>query len=148
MPFLFRLSPLLMLALFSSLGCGGAPADVGAVTGLVTLDNAPLASALVEFHSLDRADVGIARTGDDGRFTMMYVRDVQGAKVGKYRVRITTYVPGNNEVDPPLPPKPERLPSKYTGQDSELEAEVKPGENDFTFPLDSNGEVVQPVEET
>ena len=128
---------LLGLLLLQS-GCSGRPADVADVEGVVRLDQQPLPNAMVQMTLTDNSETTyVARTGDDGRFRVMYGREMNGAKVGKYKVRISTHVPGNPEADPPLAEVPESLPPIYSGPDSTLEADVIAGENELTFDLQS-----------
>lgn len=125
-------------------GCGPAPR--GEVTGIVTLDDAPLPDALVSFVPQDEKLAGFASavTDAEGRYSLM-TDDDSGALLGKYTVRIATGSDGNSDTDPPIPSIPERVPVEYNVQ-STLVVEVEPGSNVFDFPLVSGGEIVQPDE--
>ena len=107
------------------------------VTGKVTLDGSPLPDAIVSF--MPESEEGIpcfGTTDDEGKYAMQESRDANGAPVGQYVVRITTYREGKPEADPPIPRVREKVPAKYN-RDTELAAEVKPGENVFDFELES-----------
>ena len=65
-------------------------------------------------------------TDEQGQYKLIYLRDIEGALVGKHRVRI-----GSDERS--APPK-QRLPSRYNHQTT-LEAEVTGGQNEFNFTL-------------
>ena len=128
-------------------GCGGKPADVAEVSGVVTFDQKPLANATVQLQSESDPDiVFIARTDEAGQFKLMYGRGITGAKIGKYKVRVSTFIPANPDADPPIPPTPERIPVRYNGDNTELSAEVTAGENNLKFELSPEGEIVQPTE--
>ena len=117
------------------------------VSGTVTLDGQPLANATMSFlPDDDQLEPSFARTDQKGNYALQQTEAVAGAMPGRYTVRITTYEPAVTESDPPEAGIPERVPTKYNIQ-TELAAEVKPVENNvIDFPLDSNGQIVQPLE--
>lgn len=124
-------------------GCGS---EYATVTGRITLDGEPLPNATVSFMPEDEGGrPSFGRTGTDGRYSLQETHRVSGALPGEYTVRITTYVEGNPEEIPPIPTVPERVPTKYNTETGLIE-EVKPGENVLDFPLDSQGEIVQPTD--
>lgn len=126
--------PALALLLAVS-GCGGDPYGLSQVTGVVTMDGAPLPSAAVSFRPASgRPAQGI--TDQDGRYELIYIRDIRGAEQGAYTVSITTY----REASPdPVAgkPKPETIPARYNKQ-STLTAEVESGANEINFDLTSS----------
>jgi len=123
-------------------GCGSQYATV---TGRVTLDGRPLPNATISFIPEDEGGhPSFGRTGTDGTYTLQETHRLNGALPGKYTVRITTYVEGNPDVDPPIPTVPERVPPRYNIE-TELAEEVKLEENVLDFPLDSKGTFVQPT---
>lgn len=130
---LLRAWPALALVCLIS-GCGSDPYGVSQVTGLVTMDGAPLPSATVSFHPVSgRPAKGV--TDQDGRYELIYIRDVRGAEPGSYTVRITTF----REVAPdPVPGRvpPEPIPVRYNRR-SMLTAEVEAGDNEINFDLTS-----------
>ena len=72
-------------------------------------------------------------TDADGNYTLNYIRDVQGAAVGRHSVRIT--------AGDPVTGKPEPVPARYNVK-TELRKEVKAGENEINFDLPSNERIV------
>jgi hypothetical protein len=126
-------------------GCGGGPEGpaTAEVTGLVTLDGAPLANADVFFHPVDSegpAQASQAVTGDDGRFTVQtHVAAGQykpGMIPGEYRVSVSKLDTSN--VTSTLTPPKNVLPEKYASpQTSGFTVSVSADqENDFRFPLE------------
>jgi hypothetical protein len=84
--------------LLLGLGCGKVPPAITEVEGVVTLDGAPLPSALVQFMpELDQFGAEMNSTGitdEKGRFKLTCAFKQQpGAAVGKHRVLITNAPP-------------------------------------------------------
>lgn len=121
------------LVLVGLIGCSKPDhPEVGRVSGVVTLDGQPLEGATVMFQPLEgRASLGT--TDRAGKYTLIYLDGVPGARVGLHKVIIRTEVPGE-DGQPPL--VREKLPRRYHDQ-TELTAEVKPGSNTFDFALTS-----------
>ena len=116
-------------ALFIS-GCGGGGADLGDVSGKVTLDGQPLAGALVEFQPAEgRGSIGV--TDAQGSYRLSHTEDLQGAVLGTHTVRITL---ADDDEDPQ--PGGGRIPARYNSL-SELTAEVKSGSNELNYDLQS-----------
>jgi hypothetical protein len=114
-------------------GCGGPQhPDVGRVSGLVTLDGKPLPDATIMFQPTE-GRASIATTDSAGKYSLLYLDGVPGAKLGAHKVIIRTEIPGE-DGQPPI--AKEKLPKKYHEQ-TELTAEVKRGSNTFDFPLTS-----------
>lgn len=137
-------APILALTLGSCLaaGCTNGP-QYGQVQGVVTLDNQPLEGANVTFTpDFPEGNPSFGKTNAAGRFTLGESADVSGAVVGPYTVRISTFDAGKPDAEPPLPFVQERVPSKYNIK-STLTCDVKPGENEIDFDLDSDGEIIQ-----
>jgi hypothetical protein len=134
---------LLLLGAVAMPGCGGV--KYYSVTGKVTLDGEPLAEATIAFVPVS-AEGGIrtmAFTDEQGYYSLYQTFKQSGAPAAKYRVAISTFFDGTPEAEPPIPPRPERVPMKYN-RETELIREVKPGENVIDFELDSDGEIFQP----
>lgn len=110
-------------------GCGGDDTPpLGEVTGKVTLDGAPLDGVIVVF----KPEVGRVATGTtnaDGTYELEYAYQVPGCKVGPCKV---------NMEWPLGTTKAKALDAKYTSA-SELNADVKEGDNTFNFDLKSPG---------
>ena len=136
------------MLLLSSSGCGG-PSDqpeLGQVTGTITLDGKPLSGVAVVFQP-DNGRPATGVTDKEGKYELRYIRDTMGTKIGHNRVEIA---PQEGEEDDPVEasadevnssPQPNRsgrsrIPARYNIR-SELEADVKPGENTFDFDLKS-----------
>lgn len=136
----FRYSPsiviLLAMATFVLCGCGGTgdQPELGKVSGVITLDGAPLADANVEFRP-ERGRPSSAITTSDGNYVLLYTKDTQGALIGIHSVLISTqgYAP---QPDGSTIPVPEKIPAKYH-QETTLTREVKAGTNQFDFDLTS-----------
>lgn len=113
-------------AIVASAGCGrGDRPDLGRVHGVVTLDGQPLAEAYVQFDpGAVRGSTGV--TDADGRYELVYIRDIKGAAVGEHTVRITT----GTETDPEI------LPPRYHAQTT-LRETVTSGRNEIDFALTS-----------
>ena len=114
-------------------GCGSGE-GLGYVSGVVKLDDKPLAEASVEFTPVEgKGMTTYGRTDKDGSYYMMATRTEKGAAVGRNRVKISTYEVIDNSHS-----VPERVPTKYNSS-TELEADVKSGSNTFDFDLKSSG---------
>lgn len=110
-------------------GCGGSGdrPELIPVEGLVTLDEQPLAGATVVFRpESGKASRGV--TDAEGRYELIYLRDIKGAKPGKHAVRITTA----SEESPD-----ERLPERYNRK-TELTAQVDADTGSVDFALKSD----------
>jgi hypothetical protein len=123
----------LVIGAFLVAGCGGPEhPKVGRVSGVVTLDGQPLAEATVMFQPTE-GRASIATTDSSGKYSLIYLDGVPGAKLGAHQVIIRTEIPGE-DGQPPI--AKEKLPKKYH-ENTELTAEVKPGANTFDFDLKS-----------
>lgn len=122
-------------------GCGGGAddmPDVGHVTGVVTLDGAPLANAKVFFSPTESGRTSEAVTDAEGKYELRYIRDIMGAKVGEHSVRVTTGAPAiiGDDGKVETPAVPEKVPAKYNTE-STLKKEVKPGDQEIDLQLTS-----------
>jgi hypothetical protein len=106
-------------------GCGKSGAEVAPVSGRVTLDGRPLEFANISFQQEGKS-AGVSRTDKDGHYDLMYKRGVMGGPVGKNRVTIV--------LDTELSHHAQNIPPRYNSQ-SDLEREIKPGQNEFNFDL-------------
>lgn len=115
----------IVLALLA--GCGEKPKDLpklGLVTGVVKVDDKPLAKASVQFvPQTSRMSSGI--TDAEGKYELMFNASLKGAAVGQHQVRISSA--SSAEI-------PETLPPRYNTQ-TELTAVVKEGTNTINFNL-------------
>jgi len=116
---------------FANVGC--SEIELETVTGEVTLDDAPLEGALVEYFPVDEGSSASATTDTDGKFELTFAAGLDGAVVGDYTVSITK--PERNEEKDEVE---ETLPIKYN-QKTTLTATVsEAGENHFVFDLVSD----------
>ncbi len=123
---LYGWSAILAISLMVT-GCSdsGDRPDIGEVTGVVTLDGQPLPNASIAFVQTGfRPSVG--ETDSEGRYELLYIRDIKGAAVGTHLVKIKLF--GRRG-------KP--LPRRYNVK-SELTRDVAPGQNEINFDLTSN----------
>jgi hypothetical protein len=126
------------------LGCGRGGPKVAHVSGRVTLDNKPLANAVVMFSPVPvpgnenpGPDSG-GRTDADGRFTLMLTGTTrEGAVVGKHKVRIKLI--REDDITDETPRKFKDLPGKYSGKETTLSCDVpSEGTKSADFPLFSS----------
>lgn len=134
-----------MSVLFLNLpGCGGVSdqPDLGLVTGTVTMDGAPLTGVQVTFQP-DDGRPAIGTTNADGKYKLTYIRNTPGCKVGHNKVEIgvaegedENVAQSEGETTAPKMTKSGKppIPARYNSK-TELEADVKPGENTFDFDL-------------
>ncbi len=125
-------SLLIACTALSMIGCGsGRLPELGAVSGIVTLDGEPLEGATVQFTpGLGRVSRG--RTGSDGVYELRYDRNEKGALLGEHKVMITTRWMDEDPKTGRFTHYPEKLPPKYNAE-SELKRTVEPGHNKFDF---------------
>lgn len=143
-----RLAVVLSTMFLSLPGCGG-PSDqpeLGQVRGIVTLDGKPLSGVAVVFQP-DSGRPARGFTDTQGAYELTYIRETLGTKLGRNRVEIAPDedaedpVDSEEGVDAPTVRQPVKsgkpvIPARYNTQ-SELEADVKPGDNTFDFELES-----------
>ncbi|QDT53468.1 hypothetical protein Pan44_14850 [Caulifigura coniformis] len=128
-------------------GCGGVSdqPDLGQVKGTITLDGQPLAGMAVVFFP-ENGRPAKATTTADGTYDLIYVRETRGTKLGKNRVEIAPSE-GEDDADDAqseenapqrkaVKPSKPKIPARYNTK-SELQADVKPGENVFDFKLET-----------
>lgn len=119
------------LVVLAVVGCSPTQRPpLGVVSGTVTLDGNPLPEALVSFTPQGPGRTSLGITGSDGRYALVYIRDVPGATVDQHTVRITT---AGIDAD-----RRERLPGHYHARTT-LGARVFAGRNDIRFDLQSGG---------
>jgi hypothetical protein len=119
-----------------ALGCGGGPA-MAPVSGVVTLDGAPLADAVVTFQpkavggNMYPGQSSQGKTDQNGRYSLEIIGTGSGAILGPNRVQISAFLtgkggdPASDRPGAQTLPK-NRVPAKYNEQ-STLEFDVPPG---------------------
>lgn len=123
------------------LGVGCQKTDqppLGKVHGVVTLDGQPLPNAIVYFSPDGGGRVSQDMTDAKGEFDLVYIGSTLGAKTGPHSVRITTAYDGFDEASGQTVERPELVPKRYNGTQTELKADVKPGRNTINFDLKSS----------
>ena len=86
------------------LGCSAGGPTLTAVSGTVTLDDKPLAGALVKFfpQGETQGHGGHARTGEDGRYEILPQRlPGKGLLPGQYKVIVSRLVAPDGTLLPP-----------------------------------------------
>jgi len=117
-----------ILAMLLVAGCGGGTRpELGTVRGTVTLDQRPLPEAIVVFTPDGGGRQSMGVTDESGRYTLRYIRNVPGAKVGTHQVAITM-AEGARYTG--------AIPKRYNAE-TKLVARVNPGENTHDFGLTS-----------
>jgi hypothetical protein len=126
-----------------SCGCGEKAANMADVSGTVTMDGQPLSKARIEFSPTANGSPSMGLTDERGRYSLRFSRDMEGAMIGDYQVKISTYAPANPDAEPPTVEVPEKVPAKYNIK-TELTGKVVEGSNTIDFPLQSGGEIISP----
>ena len=118
-------------AALSCLGCSsGDRPPIGQVTGTVTINGKPTAGLGVLFSQRGfRSSSGY--TNAQGEYELKYIRDTMGAAVGPHKVRIE-YISQEGAG-----PRRGKIPPRYN-RNTELTAQVEPGDNVFNFDLELN----------
>lgn len=121
---------IIFIAITMANGCGhSSRPEVVPVSGVVTLDGAPLPKATVVFIPREPGlKPSRAITDDAGHFELTYLREIKGAVPGQHEVRVST----RTEHQPQ-----ERVPSRYNSE-SELTVTVEDGGDSFEFDLTSS----------
>jgi hypothetical protein len=137
----------LTVGVTSLAGCGSAgdQPELGQVTGTITLDGQPLKGIAVVFYP-DNGRPARGSTNAEGKYELRYIRDTKGTKIGHNRVEVAPNEEGEDDfpdaqgeeatVKPKAKGGKPQIPARYNSK-SELEADVKPGENVFDFKLES-----------
>ncbi len=152
MRFSVKLAALISASCLFVTGCGPQGADYSMVDlvnvgGNVTLDDKPLANAVVTFEDPTDDTFSYGLTDANGNYQLQFDSDMSGVKVGKKVVRISTTKkilglnskPGQ-EQDTGEAGEPKKtgelVPAKYNKQ-SELNADVTKSTTKFDFKLSS-----------
>jgi len=111
---------LLAGALPLAVGCGGSASDGFVATGRVTLDDAPVADAVVTLmpEGNTPGQGAFARTGADGSFKIAKTSSTPGIRPGTYKATVSKLVDaGGQPLSPDVPPMEaggkEALPGLY-----------------------------------
>ncbi|TWT33248.1 DUF4198 domain-containing protein [Blastopirellula retiformator] len=110
-------------------GCGPAAnhPELAPVTGVVTVNGKPVENVTVVFTPATEGRVSRGGTDAEGKFTLRYAGDADGAVLGQHAVTFMVI-----DADAPA----NVLPRKYADQTASIPAEVtKAGPNEYTFDL-------------
>ena len=93
----------LLMSLLLVVSCGQTGPRLVPVTGRVMYDGKPLTSMMVNFTPTGetQGNGGIAATDEDGRFTLISVRNEPGIPVGEYKVSFYPATPAPPKKDDP-----------------------------------------------
>lgn len=126
---------LVLFAAIAVAGCSRGP-EVGSVSGVVTLDGKPLESANILFTPKEGGRASAAMSDSQGKYTLKYTQDIDGALIGKHVVTITTageyYDDEGNEHE-----REELVPDFYNNADVYVFT-VDAGANVINLELDSS----------
>lgn len=146
-----RFFVLVLLLLIALAGCSRDPnePELIPVVGTVTLDNGPLASAVVTFIPINETPGkgAVGQTDGGGRYQLKSPDGKKGLPAGEYKVIVSKLVlkdgsdyipePGVAPIDSP---GREKLPATYSeAEHSVLKKTVSPGSGPIDFPLRSDG---------
>lgn len=136
--------PALLLSavvILSTTGCGRSDLpELGTVSGQVLLNNKPLPNAIVNFSPQAGGRPSTAETDDSGRYSLLYLTDVEGAIVGKHSVtveRIISEEEDNLSDDPADLEAGQELPEQLppSASDGSIIKEVNAGDNSIDISL-------------
>ncbi len=114
-----RRSALAILLLAAAAGCGGGNTiSTAPVSGVVTLNGAPLANASISFQPIASGNPGPPssdQTDDEGNFTLHFADGKEGAVIGKHKVLISTrkMAPSAPNSDSEVEVEKELVPKSY-----------------------------------
>ncbi|OYW12364.1 MAG: hypothetical protein B7Z55_18345 [Planctomycetales bacterium 12-60-4] len=135
-----------MLLFVSLCGCTGGGNDLATVTGIVTVDGAPVEGIQVVFKPRDidgSAAYGVTDTR--GHYRLMSTRDRVGARPASYDVTLKAAQLSQSELEEmraqgeTVAETPVVLPENLSGP-VERTVDVRPGSNVIDFPLTSRAE--------
>lgn len=136
----------LSVLVLNQLGCASSDQpELGQVTGVITLDEKPLAGVAVVFQP-ENGRPARGMTNAEGKYELTYIRQTKGTKIGPNRVEIAPSEEGEGAEEVESGDKETQtaksksgkpvVPSRYNVK-TELKADVKPGKNTFNFDLKS-----------
>ena len=131
----------LCVMVISIIGCGRSDIpELGTVSGVVTLNNEPLANAIVNFSPQAAGRPSTAETDASGRYSLLYLTDIEGAVVGPHAVtveRIVSEEEDNLSDDPADLEEGQELPIQLpaSATDGSIVKDVVAGHNDIDIQL-------------
>ena len=134
-------SMLLCVVGISVLGCGRSDIpELGTVSGVVTLNNEPLPNAIVNFSPTAAGRPSTAETDSEGKYSLLYLTDVDGAVVGEHSVTVEKIISEeeDNMSDDPADLEPgQELPKQLpaSASDGSILKDVAAGHNEIDIQL-------------
>jgi hypothetical protein len=125
---------LVLTIAFSLIGCESGP-ELGAVTGLVTLDGQPVPDAFVTFTPKGPGRPSQTKTDAQGRFTLKFSGTREGALIGQHSVTVSTadITDDGRNIE-------EIIPAAYNRKGS-VDVTVERGDNVINLELESTKKV-------
>lgn len=129
------------VTIFSTSGCGRSDLpELGTVSGQVLLNNEPLPNAIVNFSPQAGGRPSTAETDASGRYSLLYLMDVDGAIVGEHVVtveRIVSEEEDNLSDDPADLEAGQELPKQLppSASNGSIIKQVNAGENNIDIAL-------------
>ena len=131
-----RCSLSLFVMLIAAIGCQRLPADMGSVSGTVTLDGKPVSQAMVTFTPQTGGRESFGVTNESGVYKLRYSSQEMGAKIGGHEVRICPVGIEPRQPRTKQQPAADGLPGHYYGNDF-LVQQVAAGHNTIDLNLSS-----------
>jgi hypothetical protein len=100
------------------------------VTGVVKLDGKPASDVIVSFESETISKNAVGTTDENGKYELMYGKNIKGAPIGMCTVRFM------RKMNPEKGIMIDDIPVKYN-RESQEKREVKAGKQEFNFELSS-----------
>lgn len=126
-------------------GCGRSDlSELGTVSGVVTIEDGPVANAIVNFTRVGSGRPSTGETDSQGRYSLAYLTDVDGAIIGEHVVTVELVVTDEKDDLPDdLPDDPRDLTSAqqlaialpHPASDGSIRREVKPDGNTIDITL-------------
>ena len=130
------------IAIFLVAGCGPGGPDIARVEGIVTMDDKPLAEAVIMFVPIGGRP-SASETDSSGKYVLEFSAGRKGAIPGMNRVEINTARMAYEKDGKNYPAVKESVPAKYN-RNTELEFDVEPGKKNIAdFKLKSGGKIVE-----
>ena len=135
-----RALPAAAILLLLGGGCGPAGPKVVPISGTATRGGQPVAGIELTFHP-ETGRPSWANTDGEGRFTLSYSRDRNGAVLGRHRVTVRGQQPSSPEEELAgkikHPPEVRAIVGRYGDvKETPLVIEITRGRSDLVVPLD------------
>jgi hypothetical protein len=132
----------ILLTMFMVTGCGPSGPEIARVQGTVTMNDKPLAGAVIMFVPIGGRP-SASETDANGKYVLEFSAGRKGAIPGMNRVEINTARLAYEKDGKNYPAVKESVPAKYN-RNTELEFNVEPGKNNIAdFALKSDGKIIE-----